>query len=153
MPFSNADLLAIKNELNNNPLTLTGYLPLANSANDEANANALNLIRTECQVDRLTVPSSEINKSINRNEFAAASAADRQWIAMITQGGSVDPRNGGEVRAGLLGIFSAQTVTRANLTALLTESASRITMLFRAGTLSFGGAVTPSTIADARNAS
>lgn len=152
MAFSNADLLAIKNELNNNPLSLTGYLPLANSANDEANAAALNLVRVECQVDRATVPSSEINKAINRDEFAAASAADRQWIAMITNGGSVDPRTGSQIRSGLLAIFGNGTQTRTALSALLTQSSSRIAQLFANGAVSVNQSVTPSDIANARNA-
>lgn len=152
MPFTNADLLAIKAELNTNPLALTGYLPLADSANDEANANALNLVRVECQVDRETIPASEVNKAIDRDEFAALSASDRQWLGMITAGGSINPKAGSEVREGLMQIFAPGTESRAALTLLLTESASRITMLFKAGTLSFGGAVTPSNVAQARSA-
>lgn len=152
MPFTNADLIAIKNELNNNPLSLTGYLPLSNSANDEANTNALNLVRTQCQVDRESVPVSDVVKAIDADEFIALSAAQRDYVALITNGGSVNPKNGGEVREAMLQFFGAPSETRANLTLLLTESASRITQLFKAGTLSFGGLVTPSTIADARNA-
>lgn len=151
MPYTNADLLAIKSELTNNPLSLSGYLALT-GANDEANANALNLVRAECQVDRETIPASEINKAIDRDEFAALSAADRQWIAMVTAGGSVNPKTGGEVREGFLQIFGAGTESRTALTELLTESASRATQLYKAGSLSYGGPVTPSDVANARNA-
>jgi hypothetical protein len=152
MPFSNADLLAIKAELNNNPLALTGYLPLANSANDEANANALNLVRVQCQVDRESVPVSDVVKAIDADEFIALSQPQRDYVALITNGGSVNPKSGGEVREAMLQFFGAPTETRASLNALLTESASRITQLFKAGTLSFGGLVTPSDVSNARNA-
>lgn len=149
MPFSQSDLLAIKAELTNDPLDL-GLTLLA--ADDEANADKLNLVRVECQVDRETIPASEINKAIDRDEFAALSAADRQWLGMITSGGSVNPKAGGEVREGLLQMFGAGTESRASLQALLTESASRITQLYKLGTLSYGGAVTPSDVANARQA-
>lgn len=151
MARSNADLLAIKAELTNNPLTLSGYLAL-DAANDEANANALNLVRVECQVDRETIPASEVNKAIDRDEFNALSAADRQWLAMITQGGSINPKTGSEVREGLLQLFGVGTESRTSLMALLTESSSRLNMLWKLGTLAQGGTATPSDIAQARAA-
>lgn len=149
MPFSAADYLALKSELTNDPLAL-GLTLLA--ADDEANANKLNLVRVTIQVDREAIPVSEIAKAIDRDEYNAASAADRDYIKMITAGGSVNPKATSEVREGLLQIFGAGTESRTALNALLTESASRITQLFKLGTLSFGGAVTPSDIANARTA-
>lgn len=151
MARSNADLLAIKAELNNNPLGLTGYGALSNPANDEPNANALNLVRAECPVDRTAVSVSELK--FDRDEFNAASAADREWIQVITQSGSIDPRTGSTVREGLLAIFGEGTVTRANIQAILTQAASRANQLFKLGVLSVGGTITPSDIAGARNAS
>lgn len=152
MAFTNADLLAIKSELQNNPLALSpGYLALT-AENDEANANALNLVRTETAIDRESIHVSEIAKAIDRDEFNAASAADRQYIEMVTSGGDVNPKAGSEVREGLLQIFGAGTESRTSLNALLTEPASRINHLYKAGTLSQGGAVTPSDVANARNA-
>lgn len=153
MPFTNVDLLAIKAELNNNPLSLSGYALLSNSANDEANANSLNLVRVQCQVDRESIPVSDVVKAIDADEFIALSQPQRDYVALITSGGSVNPKAGGEVREALLQFFGAPTETRASLTLLLTESASRITQLFKAGTLSVGGLVTPSDVANARNAS
>jgi len=144
-----ADKLAIKAELANDPLDL-GLTVL--EADDAVNAVALNLVRTVCQIDRETIPASEINKAIDRDEFAALSASDRQWLGMITAGGSINPKAGGEVREGLLQLFGPATESRASLTALLTESASRIVQLYKAGTLSKGDDVTASDIANARNA-
>ncbi len=149
MPFTPADDLAIKAELTNDPLDL-GLTVLA--ADDEANANALNLVRVSIQVDREAIPASEIAKAIDRDEYNAASAADRGYIDMITSSGSVNPKTGSEPREGLLQIFGVGTETRTNLTALLTESASRITQLYKAGTLSYGGTITPSDVARARQA-
>ena len=147
--MENADLLIIKAELTNDPLTL-GLTTLP--ADDEANANALNLVRSTIQVDREAIPISDIVKALDRDEFNALSAGDRQWLTLITQAGSVNPRSGGEIREGLLQLFGAATESRANLVAILTEPGSRIVQLYKAGTLSTGGQVTPSDIANARNA-
>lgn len=149
MARSNADLLALKAELTNDPLTL-GLT--TEPADDEANANILNLVRDTIQIDRESIPVSEIAKAIDRDEYNAASAADRDWIKMITAGGDVNPKAGGEVREGLLQIFSAQSETRASLLAILTEAGSRVEQLYKAGTLEVGGQVTPSDVAQARNA-
>lgn len=149
MAFTNADLLALKAELTNDPLTL-GLT--TQPADDEANANKLNLVRDTIQVDRESVPVSEVVKAVDADEFIALSAGQRDYLKFITQGGSVNPKSGNEVREALLQFFSAQSETRANLLALVTEPASRITQLYKAGTLSQGGAVTPSDIANARQA-
>lgn len=150
MAFTNDDLLAIKAELTNDPLTL-GYLAVI-GANDEANANALNLVRVALQIDRLAIPLSEVAQCLSRSEFNAASAADRQWLGVVLSDGSVNPKTGGEIRKGLLEIFASNSVTRTALLGILTQSANRIDHLFRAGTLSQGGFVTPSDVANARNA-
>jgi hypothetical protein len=147
MSRSNADLLALKAELQNDPLDL-GLTVLA--ADDEANANALNLVRATILIDRESIPVSEVVKAIDRDEFNAASAADRQYLGMITAGGDVNPKTGGEVREAILQIFGTLTETRANLLAILQEPANRIDALYKAGTLQAGGTVTPSDIANAR---
>lgn len=150
MPFSNTDLLAIKNELTVDPLDL-GYLTLTGE-NDEANAVALNLVRAVCQIDREAIPVSEVVKAIDADEFIALSAPQRDYVFLITQGGSVNPKNGGEVREALLQFFASGSETRSNLQALLTEATSRINQLYKLGTLSIYQLVTPSDVANARNA-
>jgi hypothetical protein len=149
MAFTNADLLAIKAELTNDPLSL-GLTTLP--ADDEANANALNLVRTTIQVDRESVPVSEMVKAVDADEYIALSAGQRDYLSFITNGESVNPKSGNEVREAMLQFFGVNSETRANLLAMVTESASRITQLYKAGTLSTGEQVTPSTIANARNA-
>ena len=149
MSRSHSDLLAIKAELNTNPLGLPGYLPLANGANDEPNSEALNLVRDELKVDRFAVPISEL--AISRDEFNAISPADQNWILLVTQSGSINPKAGGEVEKGFGQIFSRDTVTNANLKEKFMESANRVEHLFRASKLERGGSVTPSDVSDARN--
>lgn len=150
MPRSNADLLALKAEITNDPHGLGLVAPPAIA--DVENADALNLVRDALQIDREAIPTNEIFLNIDRDEYAALSAADRDWIRGVTVGGTVNPRAGGEVREGLLQIFSAQSETRANLLAILTEPANRIEHMFKAGLLEEGGSVTPSDVANARNA-
>jgi hypothetical protein len=144
---SNADKLALKAELTNDPkdLGLT-LLP----EDDLANANKLNAVSTALQIDRTAIPISEIAVNIDRDEYAALPAADRDWLNLISVGGTINPRTGGEVREGLLQLFGAGTETRANLVALLTESTNRIEQMYREGLLAVGGTVTPSEVSDAR---
>jgi len=144
-----ADKLAIKAELTNDPKSL-GLTLLA--ADDEANADKLNEIRTQTPIDRETIPTSEIMLNIDRDEFLALSAGDRQWILGVGQGGTVNPKQGGEVYEGILQMFGAGTESRANLQAILTEPATRINQMFKLGLLTKGGSVSPSDISNARNA-
>lgn len=150
MARSNADLLAIKAELTNDPEELGLVAPPA--IDDVGNAEKLNLVRETLQIDREAIPTHEIFLNIDRDEYAALSANDRDWIRGITAGGTVNPKAGGEVREGIMQIFGAATETRANLLAILTEPANRINHLFKAGTLEQGGTVTASDVANARNA-
>lgn len=150
MPFTNADLLVIKSELTSDPLVFGYVVPPA--IDDVGNADKLNLVRSTIQIDREAIPITEIMVQIDRDEYAALSAADRAWLQMISQTETVNPKTGGEVREGLLQLFGAATETRAHLLAIVTESASRINQLYKQGVLSQGGNVTPSDVANARNA-
>lgn len=149
MSRSNADLLALKAELTTDPKTL-GLTLLA--ADDEANSVKLNTVMPTLLIDREAIPSIEIGVQIDRDEWAALSASDRQLLQVWSDAGSINPKAGGEVREGLLQMFGPTSETRANLLAILSEPSSRITQLYKLKTLSFGGAVSPSDIADARNA-
>lgn len=150
MAFTNADLLAIKAELTNDPLAL-GYVSPP-GIDDVGNADKLNLVRTICQIDREAIPVSEIAVNVDRDEYVALAQADREWMQLISAGGTVNPKSGGKVREGLLQLFGPGTQTRTSLTALLTEDSSRINQLYKLGLISQGGNVTPSDVANARNA-
>lgn len=149
MARSNADLLALKSELTNDPLSL-GLTTLA--ADDEANADKLNLVRDTITIDRESIPVSEVLTAIDADEFIALSQPQRDYVALISNAQTVNPKSGNEVREALLQFFSAQSETRTKLTALLTEPANRIEKLFKSGVLEVGGTVTPSDISQARNA-
>lgn len=150
MPWTNADLLALKAEMTNDPLTLGLVAPPA--IDDVGNSDKLNLVRQTIQVERQDIPATEIAKAIRRTEYAAAVAADRQWIDLQLSAGLIDARTGSEARTGLLGIFASGTQTRTNLSALLTVAGNRIDQMHQQGLLSQGGTVTPSDVANARNA-
>lgn len=151
MPRSNSDLLAIKAEITNDPTGL-GLSQAATPAADAANADALNLVRATISVERASIPVSLLIAAVDRDEFVALAAADKQWLQLIASVDEVDPRTNSEIREGLLQLFNAGSGTRTNLLALLNENCNRIEQLFRAGTLQVGGTVTPSDIADARRA-
>lgn len=149
MARSNADLLALKAELTNDPKDLgLDVLP----EHDAANADKLNAVNETLRIDRTAIPISEIAVNIDRDEYAALPAADRDWLSLISVGGTINPKTGSEVREGLLQLFGAGTETRANLVGLLTEAANRIEQMFTEGLLEAGGSVTPSDVAQARQA-
>tara|TARA_R110000868_G_C10707204_1_gene749626 strand:- start:128 stop:577 length:450 start_codon:yes stop_codon:yes gene_type:complete len=146
---SNADLLAIKAELTNDPKSLGLTL---SASDDEANANKLNAVSSATPIDRESIPVSDVVKAIDADEFIALSVGQRDYLKMVTAAGSVNPKGGGEVREAIMQFFGAASETRASLTLLLTESASRISQMYKSGLLTTGSAVTPSDIANARNA-
>ena len=137
--MDNADLLTLKSELTNDPLNL-GLT--TSSSDDEANANLLNEIRETILVYRASVPSDQINIPID--EFNAASAGQREWWAMQTADGSINPA----VIASEFGkMFGAQTAARASFDAVAMEPASRARQLLERYV-----SLTPSDIANARTA-
>lgn len=150
MAFNSADLLTLKAELTNDPEELGLVAPPA--IDDVGNADKLNLVRDTLQIDRQAIPTSEIFLNIDRDEYAALAQADRDWLNGVSQGGVINPQSGGEVREGILQLFGAGTETRTNLLGILTEPANRIEHMFKNGLLSQGGTVTPSDVANARNA-
>jgi hypothetical protein len=133
----NSELLVIKAELTNDPLTL-GLT--TNPADDEANANLLNEIRDSILVYRASVPSDEINIPID--EFNAASSGQQNWWAMQSADGSINP----SVIAVEFGkMFGVNTAARASFEEVSKEASSRaIQLLGRYVNL------TPSDIAQAR---
>ncbi len=145
----NADLLAIKAELTNDPKSLGLTL---NAADDEANANKLNSVSALTPIDRESVPVSDVVKAIDADEFISLSQPQRDYVKLITSAGSVNPKAGGEVREAILQFFGAASETRASLTLLLAEPASRIQQMFKTGLLSVGGSVQPGDVAQARQA-
>lgn len=151
MSRSNADLLALKAELTNDPKHLGLTAPPA--IDDVGNADKLNAVSAATQIDRESIPLSEVMLNIDRDEFVALGPADRQWLLGVGQGGSINPKQGGEVYEGILQLFGPNTESRANLVGILKENASRINQMFKQGLLQVGGLVTPSDVAAARNAS
>ena len=134
-----ADLLTIKSELTNDPLNLG--LTTA-PEDDEANANLLNEVRESILVYRASVPSDQINIPID--EFSAASAAQREWWAMQTADGSINPS---VIASEFNKMFGAQTAARASFNAVAMEPASRARQLLERYVY-----LTPSDVANARQA-
>jgi len=149
--FTSADLLAIKDELTNDPKSLGLVAPP--TIDDVGNADKLNDRESGLLIDRTAIPTSEIFVQIDRDEYAALAAADREWLNGVSQGGTVNPKDGGEVREGLLQLFGQGTETRSNLVAILQEPASRMQQMYEEGLVSEQRSITPSDVANARNAS
>lgn len=135
--MENTELLIIKAELTNDPLTLG--LTTA-PEDDEANANILNEIRDSILVYRASVPSDDI--LIPVDEWNALSSGQQSWWNNQTNDGSVRPS---VIASEFESMFGPSTESRANFEAATKEASSRaIQLLGRYVNL------TPSDIANAR---
>lgn len=148
MARSQADLAALKGELINDPNGLGLVAPP--TIDDVGNADKLNEVLETQQVDRKAIPVNELAQQIDRDEFNALSAADRQWLGLIMQTESIDIDDTGQVKQGLLQCFAAGTETRNGMASKLTEAVNRVEQMYRQSLLEVGGYVTPSDVANAR---
>ena len=148
MARSQADIAALYTELITDPNELGLVAPP--TIDDVGNADRLNEVRTAQQVDRKAIPTNELTQQIDRAEFNALSAADRQWLMLVMSTGSVDIDDTGQMKQGLLQCFGSTTETRAGMEARMTEAVNRVEQMFRQNLLEIGGQVTPSDIARAR---
>ena len=134
-----ADLLKIKSELTNDPLSL-GLT--TNPSDDEANANVLNEVRDSIKVYRASVPADSLVIPID--EWNALSSGQQSWWSMQTADGSIQPA---VLETEFFKMFSINTQARTNWNNATKESSTRaIQLLERYVTL------TPSDIANARQA-
>lgn len=129
------NLAALKTELTTDPLA-KGYA----SMTDEQAAESLAAVNR--QANRETLDGGMLVASIVRSEFAAQSAADKQYVQLIAAAGQVPLT--ATVKAELGAVFPAGSATRANLTALMKRPGSR------AEELELGGIPTTSDVARAR---
>lgn len=157
MAFSNADLLNIKAELTNDPKAL-GLT--TNAVDDEANADKLNAVRSgdpgfvkTLPVLRQSLTTRAIFNAVDPIEHQQLSAGQLQWYAEMLTLGQINPSTDSGIIDGLDGMFSENSVSRPAYRALLSQDGNRITQLYQAGAVSVNQTVTPSDVANARQAS
>ena len=136
MPYTSEQLQTLRDELDEDPLT-RGYSGMG----DEAAAVSLNTEDRTVSVESVT-PAMFLYGLV-KTEWDALTAADRQYLGILLGNGSIDIRTGSQIRVGLLAMFGAQSVTRANLLAMLDRVGTRAEELGLP-------APTPSDVADAR---
>ncbi len=144
MAHSNADMLAMKSELANDP-SAVGY-----TGDDAGDAGKINEVKGSITIDRSDLSSEDLVRAINQAEFDALSASERQYLSLLLNSDSVDTSNGTEARTGLMNLFAGGTVTRANIVAMLDKDGSRVDELFQAGTLESGTPWRAGELANAR---
>lgn len=109
----------LKTELTTDPKAL-GYAGM----NDEAAADALNLLRDEEPKDRTIIPTWRLLTALDDAEFAALTAIRVSMFQSVCACGQVDLSDG-RIRAILQRIFTASALTKANLIALANEPGAR----------------------------
>lgn len=131
------DLVALRAELDTDPLAL-GYAGMTDEqAAASLNANGRDVNRTE-------VTGGEIATSVVRSELAALTAGDQNYIRALISAGVMPITD--NLKSEFGAVFGAGTQTRANLLSLLKRPGSRAEELGLAR-------VTPSHVADARRLS
>lgn len=128
-------LQALHDEIEADPLgigykeqdgTWTSDQMIADLINDPANGDT---------VQRNHILPQEIIEQIVIDEWDALTVSQRQYVALLPSLPIVDAiQNGTEVRANLLTIFGAGTVTRANLIEVVQKDGSRAEVLWGEGT-------------------
>lgn len=149
MSLSNSDLLALKQELTNDPKSL-GLTLLA--ADDEANANKLNAVSALLPVKKRALTTAAIFNCIAAGEHQALSPQQARWLDAVLTLGQIDPFINAGIVDGLQEMFSEQTASRPNIDAALVQPGSRVSQLYQGGALSVDVTLTPSDIAQARSA-
>ena len=150
MPYDigSPDAIALKAELTNDPKSL-GLTVLP--ADDEANANKLNLIRAAIKVKRRSVATTDVFDKLDDLEYQAMGPGQQRWMTDLLRLGQFDPFLNTGVIAGMRRVFHPTlTVTGPKLTALFLEDGSRINEMFQRGLVSSPSDVTPSHVANAR---
>jgi hypothetical protein len=110
------DLVALKAELTTDPLA-RGY------ANMDDEAAAVSLNTKNRQANRDTLETGLLLASIVLSEFTALTAAQKQYLQLITAAPSLPLTS--TLKTELGSIFPAGSATRTNFTALLKRTGSR----------------------------
>lgn len=149
MSFTNADLLAIKSELTHDPKTL-GLT--TNATDDEANADKLNLVRDAIEVTKYSLSSSDLFNSIDPSEYQALGSGQKSWFDATLALPAINPFMNATLVTGIRNLFATNTTSRPSFEAAILESGSRVVQMYQTGLISTDPALTPSDIANARNA-
>lgn len=151
MSFTNADLLALKAELTNDPkhLGLT-----TNAADDGTNADKLNAVAA-LPIKRRSLSAADLLNAIDPLEHEALTTQQARYLDSVLLLQQIDPFLNTNLISGLVGnsgMFASDSTSGTNITAAIQTVGSRIDQMFQAGLLSVDQPVTPSDIANARNA-
>ncbi len=125
------DYVALKSELQTDPTTL-GYAAAIASGSDNILANLLNAVSQSININRTTVPNSEIFNAIDATDYAGLAAAKKTDLQLVLTPDVITITNA-NVRTILASIFGAGSATRTALLALQTRKGSRAEQLFGSG--------------------
>jgi len=151
MTRSSADLLALKAELTNDPKTLG----LVNdAAHDATNADLLNAVSTTAplQVKRRALSTAALFNAIKPLEHQALTEQQERYLSAVLPLQQIDPFVHGNIVDGVIDLFGAESASAPVVAAMMTQAGNRIDQMFQEGLLEVGGTVTPSDVAQARQA-
>lgn len=151
MSWSSSDLLALKDEITNDP---AGLGLVADAANDTANAQKLNEQRVDIEARRRFMGTAEILNAIAPLEHQALTPQQARYLDSVLTLQQVDPFQQSRLVDGVIDMFlPVVSESRTELqTAVTATQSSRIEQMFQQGLLSRSAPVTGSDIANARQA-
>jgi hypothetical protein len=134
-----ADLLALKNEINNDPLSL-GYNPVSGDV-----TNIINIINTKSYtVSKPKISAADIRSATTYDAYNNLSIDEQEWIRWMTGSNGFDQENvtvtqdlRDRLTDGVNSIWAAgdRTAMNAAMLALIEVSGSRAEVLFGYGTV------------------
>lgn len=143
--YTTQDLIALGNEIDANA---NSYYPsggVANTANDEANANAINAYRETIAVKKTSLASSQIAAAIDPSDHEALSANQARWLKdCVLDVGNINPAMAANVVNGIAERLG-NTPSGAAIAALFDRPGTRLEQLYQQGVISEVGQFTTST--------
>lgn len=145
-----AQLLALKNEINNDPRGY-GFVALNAAGNDQGISDNINTVRDgtnpptnptaaggnadgHISINKGSISTQDLLEALTETDVAALTQGQRDWIMLVASGTRVRVDSGSSARAGLLALFSSGT-SHNNLIATATRNGSRAEELFGVNTV------------------
>ena len=152
MAYTTADLIALGNEIDTNANSYYLSGGVANTANDEATAIAINATRETIAVKKTSLSSSLIAAAILPGDHEALSTAQARWLKdCVLDVGNINPSMASNVVSGIAERLG-NTPSGSAIAALFDRPGNRLEQLYQAGVISEVGNFTSSTPSQIRDA-
>ena len=153
MAYTTQDLVALGNEIDTNANSYYLSGGVANTANDEATAIAINATRETILVLKTALSTSTMFAAIDGLEHQALTPQQSRYLDSVLRLQQINPSMDAKIIAAIRAMFlEGVTVSRAAIEAVLVRPGNRLEQLYQSGLISEVGNFTPSTPSQIRAA-